>query len=224
MGLSFPCKSTWNNTAPTPIWDASHCTKNGREKSACTSTGADVSAFFNASNAAIASPPSENRPPDRFFKASVSGAAKVAKSLINRLYHPAVPKKARTSFTDLGTCMRCIACTRSGSVRSTPPPTINPSYSLQVLQVRIKITREDYQIVQIYFNVGPQFIRYDLVHQPAQPLSGVTQPERHHAELVQRSPWYRKRSAPSTGLLQLHLPKRKFQVHTGNIIRLIDSR
>ncbi|XP_030381597.1 uncharacterized protein LOC115629294 isoform X2 [Scaptodrosophila lebanonensis] len=49
----------------------------------------------------------------------------MAKSLTNRRYHPPVPKKSPTSFMDLGTCMRYIALTRSGSVRSTPAPTMN---------------------------------------------------------------------------------------------------
>lgn len=60
-----------------------------------------------------------------FFKVSVTGAEIVAKSRINRLYYPAVPRKLLTSRVVFGSF---IASTFTGSVFNIPPPIINPRY------------------------------------------------------------------------------------------------
>ncbi|XP_033243803.1 uncharacterized protein LOC117186743 [Drosophila miranda] len=78
--------------------------------------------------AALASVGKENFPLGCFFRASVNGTAMVAKSLMKRLYHPAVPIKLRSSFTELGIGIFCIATTLSGSICSVPPPMINPRH------------------------------------------------------------------------------------------------
>ncbi|XP_070140939.1 uncharacterized protein [Drosophila kikkawai] len=52
-----------------------------------------------------------------------------AKSLMNRRYHPAVPKKLRRSFTDFGSEIFWIATILSGFIRSVPPPMMNPRHS-----------------------------------------------------------------------------------------------
>ncbi|XP_039233159.1 uncharacterized protein LOC120322171 isoform X1 [Drosophila yakuba] len=53
----------------------------------------------------------------------------VAKSLTNRRYHPAVPRKLRNSFTDFGSGIFWIAAILSPSIRSVPPPIMNPRHS-----------------------------------------------------------------------------------------------
>lgn len=63
----------------------------------------------------------------RFFRVSVKGADNEAKSLMNHLYHPAVPRKLRTSLGDFGTGIFNIALIFSGSVFRLPFPII-PRY------------------------------------------------------------------------------------------------
>ncbi|XP_041565927.1 uncharacterized protein LOC121467734 [Drosophila elegans] len=78
--------------------------------------------------ASTASGVKENLPLGCFLRASVSGAAMDAKFFMNRLYHPAVPRKLRNSFTFFGSGIFCIAKTLSGSICSFPPPMINPRH------------------------------------------------------------------------------------------------
>ncbi|XP_070140746.1 uncharacterized protein [Drosophila kikkawai] len=111
------------------MWEASHWMKKCRLKSAWTNTGAVVRAIFRASTASCASGLRENFVFPVFLSASVSGAASVAKFLTKRRYHPAVPKKARTSFIVLGSGILRIAATLPGSIRRRPPPTMKPRHS-----------------------------------------------------------------------------------------------
>ncbi|XP_041566046.1 uncharacterized protein LOC121467812 [Drosophila elegans] len=115
--------------------------KKSRLKSACTKTGAVVRAIFKDSTASCASGPKVNFLFPVFFKDSVSGAANVAKFFINRRYQPAVQRKAVTSFMVLGSGIRLIAATRPGSIRRRPPPTMKPSDSAKILQVRSHVRR-----------------------------------------------------------------------------------
>ncbi|XP_041564504.1 uncharacterized protein LOC121467244 [Drosophila elegans] len=102
--------------------------KKCRLKSACTGTGAVVRDIFKDSTANCASGLKEHFLFPVFFKDSVSGAANVAKFLINRRFQPAVPRKALISFMVLGSGIRLMATTCPGSIRRRPPPTMKPRH------------------------------------------------------------------------------------------------